>query len=646
VALPARNRFVPLQSDGKGARKSALFIGQFETFGRRSASEKTHTLLARSLALLLVLAAVVPAHAAGRHVVFVDNRVPPGGGGSQRQPFATIAEAMRAAADFDVIFVTETDQPYVASITLRRGQMLVGSAYGLDALRTELQTEFDVAAMPAAKGPGPLIQGSVILAGDNVVAGVTIETAVPAAIASSSPGGPISILSTFLKISGSALGLTIGNADFPVNVTGGGLTSAGGGGVSLYGGRGVVTFDRFTIDGTFTSALDIRGRTGATKFKGRAAIDVAGATQPAVTIANCTGRVEIEVPLRVIAKARGVSIAQSSAKISGDASRIATTDATALEIRDSNVEAAFANVSATGGDRGIVVDKLRGTLAITGGAIANSRFYGITISQTSGVRLSNITITDAGSGDRTKCDDAIEAKTNLRCGAGIHLRHVSRSEFENVIVSGGKQNGLNANNLEDVTFGGLQIRNAGDEAGEAAVVLDEAKGAVKFARCIFEDAAGGGVIVAQQFNSAKVSFDRCAFGGAARPMLSSHLATFRTSGAAKLEVEIRNAEMHDNAASAIRAEAAGTSAINATIADSRIDRFGKTAIEVFARGSARTALTLRGTTIVTPGNLDLPAVDVNAAAPATACADLIGNQIIVGGAAPSVRLSPGVAACH
>ena len=603
-------------------------------------------MLARSLALLLAFAVPLSAQAAGRRVVFVDNRVPPGGAGGIHQPFATIDQAMRSAGDFDVIFVAETDQPYLASVNLRRGQMLIGSAYGLEAIRAEMKVEFDAPVVPAAQGPGPLIQGSVTMAGDNVLAGVTIATAAPAAISAASPGGPISILGTYIRTSGGANGIAISGCDFPVTVTGGGVTATGGAGISLYGGRGEAVFERFGLDGSFTNALDIRQRMAPTTFRGKAVIDVTDAIQPAVTIADCTGRVDIEIPLRVTGRARGISITRSSAKINGDGSRVTTTGAPALEIRDSAVEAAFANVSATGGDRGIIVDKLHGSLAIAGGAIRDTRIYGITVTQSANVRLSNMTITDAGSGDRTKCDDAVEEKTNLRCGAAIHLRHLARSEFENITVTGGKQNGLNANNLEDVTFGGLQIHGAGDEPGETAVLLDEARGTVKFNRCVFDDAAGGAVLIAQQFNSAKIVFERCAFAAAARPTGASHLIILRSSATARLEVEIRNAEIHDNAASALRAEAGGTSSISLAIVDARIERLGRTAIEVVARDRAQARLLLRGTTIFTPGNDALPAVDIATSGAASACADFTGNQIITGGAVPSIRQSPAVGACH
>src|SRR5205823_6120361 len=99
-------------------------------------------------------------------------------------------------------------------------------------------------------------------------------------------------------------------------------------------------------------------------------------------------------------------------------------------------------------DAGIVIDKMRGTLAISGGTIANARLHGIEVTQSSGVRIANVTLVDDGVGDRSKCGDALETATNLRCRAALFLRHVSRSELENVTVTGGKQIGLNANNLE------------------------------------------------------------------------------------------------------------------------------------------------------------------------------------------------------
>src|SRR5712692_6021129 len=148
-------------------------------------------MIARAFTICVLLLVAVPASA---RVVFVDNSRPPGGNGSLQQPMMSIAQA---AAQGDVIFVAETPTPYVESVTLRRGQMLIGSAYGLDAIRGQIGG--DVPPMPAARGIGPTIQGSVSLAGDNLVAGCTIVTASVAAISAESPAGPITIRNTYIR---------------------------------------------------------------------------------------------------------------------------------------------------------------------------------------------------------------------------------------------------------------------------------------------------------------------------------------------------------------------------------------------------------------------------------------------------------------
>jgi hypothetical protein len=618
-------------------------VSQFETSGGRSSSEN-RALLLRSITILMAFAAA-SVHGAPQRVVFVDNRAPAGGAGTLEHPFATINnQATRVA---EIIFVAESDQPYRESVTLQRGQMLIGSAYGLDAVRTDLHQEFDAPPMPAAQGPGPRIEGTVTLAGDNVVAGVTLAASGPAALSAPMPAGALLIYSTYIETSRGAVGIAIGGADFPIRFTGGGLQAGGGGGIAIYGGRGDVTFDGFPVGGNFTTAIDIRNRGGgAVVFRGRAAIKIGDASQAAVNIAQCAGRVDVEVPLQIIGHARGLFIDRSTVKLSGDSTRVFTSDATALEIRDAAVDAAFTDVSAAGGEIGIVIDKLRGKLVIAGGTIRNARLHGIEVTQSAGVRMAKMTLADDGRGDRAKCDQSIEEKTNLRCRAALYLRHVSGSEFENVAVSGGKQIGLNANNIENVKFDGLEIRGVGDEVAEPAVLLNESKGNVQFSRCVLEDAFDGALVLTQQFNSAHVTFDRCSFSAPGRPAGAAHLITLRTSGIAKLDLELRNAQVYDNAASAIRADATGTSAMNLKITDSRIERFGRTALELTVGDQARVAFSMGRTVVNVPAAVDVPAIDIAVFGGASACAEMFGNQVVNGGAVPAVRLSPSVSACR
>lgn len=560
------------------------------------------------LALVLALCAL-SASAVTERVVYVDNRAEPGGNGNAEHPFVTIGEAIRRSNPSEVIFVAETDRPYREdNLTLKRGQLLVGSSYGLEAVRTDLHTDVDAPTTPAARGAGPLIEGSVILSGDNAVAGMNIASSSAAALAASSATGPITVVSTNIRTAKGAIGIALNSLEFPATITGCSLTGEGGAGIVIYAGRGEVVFDRFTLGGTFTSVLDIRNREGAVTFRGRGAIDVADATQPAVTIADCTARVAFELPLRVAAHARVLAITNSKVRIAGDGSRLSAAAGNALEVHDSTLDVSLAAVSAAAG--GIVIDKIHGSLAVTGqaqqpgsgGTVAKT----IDVTQSENVRLANMS------------------------ASALHLRHLAHSAIENVDTTG-----LYGSNIEDLRFDGLHVRGS--------AVLDEIKQKATFSRCTFED---GALQLTQQFNTAKVVFETCMFSAAGQPAAATHLLIVRAQAIGKLDVALRNCEMHDNAASALRGEASGTSALTLGITDSRFERLGRAAIEVAAREQARAAFVLRGTTVLTPGTTDSPAVDVTTAGAATVCADLIGNQVVNGGAVPAVRIPSTAGACH
>jgi hypothetical protein len=341
-------------------------------------------------------------------------------------------------------------------------------------------------------------------------------------------------------------------------------------------------------------------------------------------------------------------VTKAAVTISGDSSWIDAIGGAAVEIRDASVDAGFVSVSASGVlNEGIVVEKSRGAFTITGekgkpgsgGTIRNARLHGIAIMQSANVRIANVALVDDGGGDRAKCDEQVEAKTNLQCRAALYLRHVAHAELSNISVSGGKQVGLNANNLEDVVFGGLEIRDVGDEPAEAAVVLDEIVGKVRFSRCVFDNAAGGAVVVAQQFNAGQLLFDRCTIGAAKRPLAAASLIALRGRGGARLDVEFRNSDIDDNAGSAVSVEAAGASAVRLTVSDSRIQRFGRTAIDVKANEQAQASLVMRGSDVYAPGILDAPAVTVAAGGFASACVDISASRIVTGAAGAPVRLS-------
>src|SRR5205814_7139035 len=117
-----------------------------------------------------------------------------------------------------------------------------GSAYGLDAIKTEMHLDETVPPASAQQGAGPILQGSVNVAGDNVVAGLTIVVPRGAAGMTSAGGqGPLALRGVNFQTSQHGFGIVLQNHDGAVSIIGGGVQATGeGSGLALFGGSGTV----------------------------------------------------------------------------------------------------------------------------------------------------------------------------------------------------------------------------------------------------------------------------------------------------------------------------------------------------------------------------------------------------------------------
>src|SRR5207237_441251 len=203
-------------------------------------------------AFILIVVAFAGA-AFGASVAFVDNRAPAGGNGSREQPFNTLATGVSTAT---IVYVAESDKPYNESVMLRKGQMLIGSAFGLDALRTDLHIETGVTGVPAMQGPGPAIHGTIAVSGDNIIAGCTGFAEGVAGIAGSGAIGTLTIRNVYVKPTLAGFAIALQDQQGKVDIAGGSIEAANlGSGVAIVGGYGDVVIDRFPIAGEFTAAV-------------------------------------------------------------------------------------------------------------------------------------------------------------------------------------------------------------------------------------------------------------------------------------------------------------------------------------------------------------------------------------------------------
>ena len=597
-----------------------------------------------TLILVLLSAGAASAAATGRRVLFVD-AARAGGDGTREHPFTTIGEAAAAANAGTIIYVAEAAEPYEESVSLRKGQMLIGSAFGLDAVISELHVETAAPAVPAMKGTGPVIHGSIVLAGENVVAGCTLvadRRSGPALVASA-PSGPLTFRALYVRTSEDALAFYLESSIFPAAWTGGGIDSTNGSGIAIAGGNGDVIFDHVRVSGVFSTAIAIRGRSGgAVVFRNDSPVDVTSAGRDGVVIESSKGRSRFESPLRIRSSgARGLVVNHASLAITDGRSWIESAGAGALDIRDADADVVLDHVSAapSGTGRltdGIILDKIRGRFEIrggegragSGGTIREAGSYAIRATQSSDLRLMNMTISGGGTiASAEECPSDVTSRTNLRCVAALYLRHVERSSFENISISSNAGVGVNANNVSELTFADVHVAGTGSDGNEPALLIDEVRGAVSFVRCSFVDGSGGSVRIEQQFNKGRVTFDRCEIAAAGRPGAAPFLlrATVRNIGG--IGVTMLNSRIHDNTGGGISIDATVDSSGVLTLRDSYFINIGAAAVDATAGDRARIAVVpFRNRFSLTEGRSE-PLLNMRLMNHGTGCIDAAANEL-------------------
>jgi len=594
--------------------------------------------------VLLTCAFAAPAAAGGRRVIFVDNSRAEEGSGTADQPFRRLAAAQSRSALGDIIYVAEGSAPYDEGMALKQGQMLVGAAYGLEALRADFHLELEAPIVAAVQGPGPIIRGTVSAAGDNLVAGCTIATRRIAGLVSS-PQGTLTIRDVWFRPSQSAMAIAIDGADAAVSIRGGGvIAESGGSGISISGGGAPVTIDRFPISGQVGTAVFVGNRSGGTvKFGLGSSVKLDGAAHDAIIVVRSKGSIVFNDPIQIVAQgSRGLSVMNSdNVVVSGAPSRITSTNAAAVDIRDSTVDIVLESVSAEAAlpgrlVEGIVLNKLRGRFTVagdtaagrgSGGTIRDAQAYGIRVEQSAGVRIAHVNVIETGAMPaRLKCPEDLDGKANVVCRAGLFVRHVTQSTFEDILIEHAGQVGLNANNIGEVTFRDLDVRQTQSLPG---VLLQEAIGNVVFDHCSITDASGGAVYIEQRFNRGRVSFDRCTMAGA------PHLLTARTAGFGALHLELKSIQLRDSSGSAVQIRSSEKSSIAFDMSDARAQRLGGHLLEVSASQASHAAASVQGGFIAGSGE----GISITVEASAEACVDLAGNHFDLASSTTPIRLA-------
>lgn len=330
--------------------------------------------VALSLAFLTISAPLAAQQAERRWIV--DNSAATSGDGSPAKPFLTLAEAVNAAGNGDVIVLSATEKPYAGGIALRTGQTLIGEA-GTPFITAG---EGDVVAISGTSAAVTIANVRVQATG--TANGITIRNTADVVtlrdVAVSTAGGTGLLAAKAKKLMVAAT--TVESTDAPaVSIDGAELdavfrsASARGArlasGIVLQSTTGRLTIEGGTIEGAARRAISADGASNLT-FRGMQL--VRSASSDDVRAFDCGGdlltgsneRCNAAVYLR---KVDGVLLEGVTIEGSGQ-SGIVAHDVNALQIVDTMVRNAGNELF----EHGLILEELRGDCRIAGTTVEKS----------------------------------------------------------------------------------------------------------------------------------------------------------------------------------------------------------------------------------------------------------------------------------
>ena len=222
-------------------------------------------------------------------------------------------------------------------------------------------------------------------------------------------------------------------------------------------------------------------------------VDVTGGTGTAISIINSSSPKNLG----------DVDVARSgggTAILADGAGTLNITDGTinsgnqvAIDINNTVLGIVLTSVSANGAGYGIDVTSTTGSFTIngtsttngSGGTIQNIANRGVNFVSASNITLKNITFTNANTvdaGGAGTCD----ALTNTACNGALYFSTVTTIVLNNVDVNGTAEQGLNANNISNLTVEGCSFTNCGNnEQFEGCMKIRELTGTCLFNNSTF-----------------------------------------------------------------------------------------------------------------------------------------------------------------
>ncbi len=381
------------------------------------------------------------------HVIwFINNAAASAGDGRLTSPFDSLSAFTTAGggSTSDVVFVYTGTNSYTGGLTLKNAQLLIGQ--GVDLTSNLGFTPATYSNTLPSTGVKPTIVNSggvgVTLGSSNTVKGLTIGT------------------TSGYGISGTSFGtLTVSN----VNINGSGPM------LYLKTGTLATTFDSLSSSSSTGYGVYIDSVSGTFTVSGATSISSAAA---GIAISN-SGSLTTSLTGLTIANSGGTGLSMSTGgtvTVTGTTNSI-TSSGTAISLTSTTIGSggvAFKSVSSSTATNGIVLNGTGsgaftvtgdGSTAGSGGTIQSIVNSGVSLTNANNVSLSYMKFINA---DTTNGTGTCDQTSNVGCNASINMSTVSDVSLDHLSVSGGVQQGINGNNVTELTLSNSTISNVGN----------------------------------------------------------------------------------------------------------------------------------------------------------------------------------------
>ncbi len=582
---------------------------------------------------------------------FIDNSAAAGGDGRLTSPFNALTGAgsfAAVAADDpgDNIFLYTGSGDYNGGLTLLANQRFIGQGAGQSlSTITGLTPPSGSLPLPSTGGLNPKIvstSNGINLGSNNLVRGLDVGNVVGAGISGSAIG---TLTVREVTVDGTGQSLNLSNGTLDAVFTKLSSTNSGSTGISLASVAGSLVSGPTDVNNSAGAGISVASSSADINFGATSSIGSGGT---GVSLQATSGDITFSsLNIAPDAGQQGLfSNLHNTGTITATSGAVNTSNAIAIQIAGTSpalrtdLNLTLTSVTASNSSHGIVVGNTSGSFAVigTGGAGSGGTISNMTSRGASFIDATNITLNSMGFsnvGTVNGADPTVAASTcgglvsgnNTDCAAGIHLVNVVGASFNDLLMNGGVQQGINGNNVTTFALSNSQVLNFGDQTRENGIQFRGLFGTSSISNSMVSGNEADQVLVQNSSGPlGTLNVSSSTFSNSASPNGNSGLS-FNGNATANMSVVVSSSTFSNNTTDGLVVTATNSAAMAVNVSGSTFQANGNTAMSVSSSLAANTTYNISNNPVITGHNGN--SININLGLPSTGTLQgTIANNVI------------------